>query len=749
MIGKNIGLNRRRFRRAANKALRKRGLACKVETVEKIRGRAFALTAYAYDADPQRLKAAGLAEEKSHARLTYIVDVAASFDELEKIEPGEKVDLVGFVNLPGDDFARCQREMIATVMRAPGADPLEHYVLAWQSHEQPRPEQVHRAAEIFLEVMGLSENQAIYAAHSNTENYHLHIVVNRVHPRTFERVEAGGAWQVDTIHQALALIEYEQGWASEPNALYRADDRGVFHNATNIHVRDANGPTGKYPTREQRAAERERTAAEKEKLPIEEQLSEGARAFEKRTRLQSFERVAKTIVRKHLRESRSWPELHQRLADEGFQYELGASGARIRWGERTLAASEADRSGALKQMERRKGFGPFEPAASDLRIKARAPTGLNGDDRIARFWEARRTYFAQFDAAKQELRSQMEAVREQLLGTYDCMIADINETRWVGSGAGLQIARAVVSHEYRRTEQAVRASFGAALARLNQAQVFPTLDEWLSGASAPEPTGVAEVRWPAILVSPGYGSAPLPATLGDFSCIKAGRAYHHLDFTGEVAVRDLGDLVCVDKLDREAVRLALVLAKEKWGTVRIASGDAAFRRLCAEVAAEEDVRFDDPNMMRFVDAARQRIEAPSARSYDAEEKRSDAAQKPGLGVDPLPRRTEERQVSGDRSPSPRSRQQPDTSAAQPPLRAIADFLGLDPLVDEWLAEHKRDPQNFAKLRPLAARVMQKEQARAVVLQLEAQGLVEAQRIKQQASFHLRQLASMQAAGMQR
>lgn len=200
MIGKSIGLNNRRARRAANRELKRKELPAKIVSPEQVRGRAAALTDYLRDADPTQLRRLELADEKSHAALIYIADVAGTIAELQRIEPGEKVDVIGFRSFRKNDFLRCQREMIATMMRSPGVDPLEHYVIAWQGHEQPTPEQVHRAAEIFLDAMGLSENQAIYAAHSNTANYHLHIAANRVHPLTHQRIAAGGDWQVDMIH---------------------------------------------------------------------------------------------------------------------------------------------------------------------------------------------------------------------------------------------------------------------------------------------------------------------------------------------------------------------------------------------------------------------------------------------------------------------------------------------------------------------------------------------------------------------
>ncbi|MFD1103676.1 relaxase/mobilization nuclease domain-containing protein [Sphingobium olei] len=747
MIGKSIGLNNRRARRAIDRELRRKGLPATIVSPEQVRGRAAALTDYLRDADPTQLRRLELAGEESHAALVYIADVAATIAELQRVEPGEKVDVIGFRNFRSDDFVRCQREMIATMMRSPGIDPLEHYVLAWQGHEQPTAEQVHQVAEIFLDAMGLSENQAIYAAHSNTANYHLHIAANRVHPKTHQRIAAGGDWQVDMIHQAVAMIEHEQGWASEPNALYRANEHGVFHNETGIQVRDVTGITGRYPSKEQRAESREASAAEKEKLPIEEQLSEGARAYERRTQLASFERLAKTVVKPILRTARSWFEVHQRLAEQGFEYETGGSGARIRWADSTLAASTADRSAALGQMEKRSGFGPFIARDPSVDVVERRPMSLTPDKGPERYWAERQTYATGVETLKAHLQSQRAAIEQSLVTIQDCMSADIIAVGWANTGTMLNVARGVVGHEHRRLTTVVVEQFRAAAKALPTLQNFPTLAAWSAGASAPVLPSLENMTMPTMLMSPGYGSAPLPIDVPGYRRVAVGRAFHHLDEHGNAALRDLGDLLMVDHADKpEAVRAALLLAQKKWGSVSIVSGDAAFRDLCARLAMEEGVTLTN-------EAAP--IEATSA-SRDAQLPLPIAES--GHSIIPTPDQLGSKQMTAEprmRSPDfepvsiygdfPFLHDPPDDADD----RTARQFVGLNPFVDAWLIAHGRDAQDFVRLRPLASRIMHDDEARAVVTQMQAEGCSEADRIAQQAQFHQRQQAALRQVAMHR
>lgn len=750
MIGKSIGLNNRRARRAINRDLRRKGLTAKIVSPEQIRGRAIAITDYIRDADAALMRRLELSSEESHAALAYIADVAATTAELRKVEPGEKVDLIGFRNFRSNSFERCQREMVATMMRSPGIDPLEHYVLAWQAHEQPTPEQVHRAAEGFLEVMGLGENQAIYAAHSNTANYHLHIAANRVHPKTLQRVAAGGDWQVDTIHQAIAKIEHEQGWASEPNAIYRANEHGVFHNATNIQVRNERGPTGSFPDKEQRAAAREKSAAEKEKLPVEEQLSEGALAYERRTQLASFERLAKTVVKPILRTARSWPELHERLAAQGFEYELGGSGARVRWGDRTLAASVADRSASLGQMEKRKGFGTFAARDPSTIVVDRQPSPFGSEMDVSRYWAERQTHAAAVETLRASLRSQRQAVEQNLVAIQDCVAADIKAAGWTNAGIMLNVARGVAGHEHRRLTGMVAEQFRHAASALAALQSFPSLQAWSAGTSPPMLPLSGDVVAPAIMMSTGYGAAPLAVDMPGYRRVAAGRAYHHIGKDGRIAVRDLGDLVLVEQgRNEDAVRLALLLAREKWGVVSIVSGDAAFRTLCTRIAAEEGIRLEGKRGTAS-EAAAQAATLPKVHVRDNSfyVRHKPTHEKTGTVVEPLlpPQGREsimdvEASIYGEFPflHDPPVEQDRTTSR---------QFIGLNPLVDAWLAAHRRDTQDFARLRPLANRIMQDRDARDIVQQMEAEGVSEAERITQQARYQQRQQAASQQMFMQ-
>ena len=93
--------------------------------------------------------------------------------------------------------------------------PVSHWILSWQEGEQPSREQVGEVVDIFLEKMGLSEHQTVYGLHYDTDNYHLHIAVNRMNPETGKVVLPFNGLDIREAHKIVAFVEHKQGWASE------------------------------------------------------------------------------------------------------------------------------------------------------------------------------------------------------------------------------------------------------------------------------------------------------------------------------------------------------------------------------------------------------------------------------------------------------------------------------------------------------------------------------------------------------
>jgi hypothetical protein len=88
---------------------------------------------------------------------------------------------------------------------------VQHWLLSWRQGEHPGAAQSDEAVRIFLDELGLADHQWIYALHRNTDNSHLHLAINRVHPETERVVTVNGGFDIEVAHRSIARIEHVQG----------------------------------------------------------------------------------------------------------------------------------------------------------------------------------------------------------------------------------------------------------------------------------------------------------------------------------------------------------------------------------------------------------------------------------------------------------------------------------------------------------------------------------------------------------
>jgi hypothetical protein len=231
-------------------------------------------------------------------------------------------------NFEAETFAGRQNEMIALAHEsARSRDPVSHYVLSWREGEQPTSDQVEDSVTILLEELGLEEHQALYGLHRDTENIHLHVAVNRVHPVVNRVVTPNKGFDIEAVHRAIARIEHAQGWQTLPNARYTVQEDG------RVVRRQIDPEAPKQP-------------------------SQRSRDYEQRTGAKSTERIAIEQAGPLLREARSWDELHDGLRNIGARLERKGSGAVLWLADRPLKASTVDRAASLGALEKR--LGPYQ-----------------------------------------------------------------------------------------------------------------------------------------------------------------------------------------------------------------------------------------------------------------------------------------------------------------------------------------------------------------------------------------------------
>ncbi len=237
--------------------------------------------------------------------------------------PQEKVEYAGGKNFISFTHSGQKAEMIALASESVHSKmSVSHWLFSWHEGEQPEREQVEEIVDIFLEKMGLTGHQTIYALHRDTDNFHLHIAVNRMSPETGKVVMPFNGFDIREAHKILAIIEQKQGWRPEGNALYAVLENGELV--------------------------RRRFVKEIKPQPA-------ALKFEAATGEKSAQRIAQERGHEIIKNAKTWKELHENLSKAGLRFEKKGSGAIIFVGEIAVKASSVDRSFSMGKLVKRLG----------------------------------------------------------------------------------------------------------------------------------------------------------------------------------------------------------------------------------------------------------------------------------------------------------------------------------------------------------------------------------------------------------
>jgi hypothetical protein len=124
-----------------------------------------------------------------------------------KRQVDDKIAFTDCINLASVETATLEMESLASLNKL-SADPVMHLLLCWQENETPTPEQALEAVRITLDELNLSQCQAVYSLHQNTDNLHLHICVNRIDPETHRAIDPAHGWTRNGMERAARRIEH-------------------------------------------------------------------------------------------------------------------------------------------------------------------------------------------------------------------------------------------------------------------------------------------------------------------------------------------------------------------------------------------------------------------------------------------------------------------------------------------------------------------------------------------------------------
>lgn len=522
--------------------------------------------------------------DRVKSKAKHVRDLTDYIRDPAKTNPGEEVAYASARGFFSSRHGTQQNEMIALALDAPKSkNPINHYILSWREGEYPTPEQIEQAVDVFLAEMELSEHQAIYALHQDTDNQHLHIAVNRVHPDTLRVIKPNKGFDIEAGHRAIAKIESLQGWQSEQNARY--------------HMAD--GETSR------------RAVPGNEKQP-----SQPRRDMEVRTGEKSAERIGIEQAGPIIQAATSWSELHIRLSECGMRYERKGSGAVIWIGDVVVKASSADRGASLAALQKR--LGEFQTADQvHEQAPAADPVQLKPGERSPRwteFIQARRAHYDSKNRAQIRMRERQQIERDAVAKQQREQRTELMAGNWKGRGNAMNALRSLIAAQQASTRANMTDRYRQQREELqHRYRPFPSYEDWLRV----EISAQAADQWryrdsysgeiPARLV----GDIHVPPRLQDIR-----------DYVGEIrgsdvvyrlagadkaspAFLDRGRQVTVYDHNSDATILAAMqLSREKWGSFTV-TGTDEYKAQCVRLAAQHGFTLNNPELQEALRAERE------------------------------------------------------------------------------------------------------------------------------------------------
>jgi hypothetical protein len=219
-------------------------------------------------------------------------------------------------------------------------DPAYHAILSWPAGESPTDGQAFDCGLRALKALGMDGRQHVMAVHRDTDNVHLHIAANRVHPETYKAASVSRDFY--KLDYAMRESELRYGWTHDegPYAVHERDGKKVIGWRKSVKDTKGKRPTG---------------AADMESHEDRESLFSYARGEPRQA-----------VARALREESLDWQTLHGVLARYGLAIREKGQGLAVydAASDKTVPVKASDMHEDLSKMRLTKRLGVYEPSAA-------------------------------------------------------------------------------------------------------------------------------------------------------------------------------------------------------------------------------------------------------------------------------------------------------------------------------------------------------------------------------------------------
>lgn len=537
-----------------------------------------------------------------------------------------------------------------TVSCNPGirSNPYYHVALNWQEGEHPNTEQVREACFHAMHALGMEQCDAVWAIHRDTDNDHVHLVINRVRSED-SKVVAVPAWDYLKLDKAMREIEVKQGWANSNGPWIALEVEG------NTEI-----------VRMSRKERRARGLLKEANLVSDGSgLSQSAIRAEKNSGEDSFQRWVAgkpAVLLKDVlaQDHATWQKVHEALAVQGLRMIPKGSGM-IVVGEgedgSQLAAKASQMGRFATKAALEKALGPYEPANDDIQLKPNAyllekrapdlpdiksPGNPQSDDRAIRAKaraDARANLMERFDIDQVQKKAERLAMRSELRNTHAseklALQTDLKERRQAvrslakAKGQDVRIALSLFAFEAAKERESLLARHASERRTLTtQVPRNQVLRNWLEGhalngdaAAQAALRGIAyrEQREKKVKEAAIEGEEQ-----GDFKKLSLSKLHAEVDarrrrityknLAGQKQFTDTGPRIEMHAQSGEALEAALKVASQKYGGKITLTGSGAFREEAARAATRLGITILDKDLAPIVAHEKQLNQSASRKS---------------------------------------------------------------------------------------------------------------------------------------